>query len=145
MSITRRTTAENVSQEMIASYQSQGFVHVPGVISPEEAAQCAEAARAAAERLTGENARAVFAQTVSVWRAAEPRTKRNRHPNVAAVAEKLTGRKLRLWHDQILIKKPHNNVATEFHQDQPYWPHSNAPDPISAWIALVDVPAEKGA
>jgi ectoine hydroxylase-related dioxygenase (phytanoyl-CoA dioxygenase family) len=66
------------------------------------------------------------------------------HRNLAAVAQKLAGVPLRLWHDQILIKEPHNNAPTEFHQDQPYWPHRNSPKPISAWIALCDVPVEKG-
>ena len=47
------------------------------------------------------------------------------HPNVAAVAEKLAGVPLRLWHDHLLIKQPHNHAPTEFHQDQPFWPHSN--------------------
>lgn len=139
------TIADNdVSPEMIASYQQQGFVHIPGVISPDEAARFANAAQAVSERLTGANHRAVFAQTVNVWRADETMKQLTLHPNVSAVAQKLAGKKLRLWHDQILIKKPHNNAATQFHQDQPYWPHADAPDPISAWIALVDVPVEKG-
>lgn len=29
-------------------------------------------------------------------------------------------------------------------QDQPYWPHANAGHQLSAWIALVDVPVERG-
>ncbi len=66
------------------------------------------------------------------------------HPNVAAVAEKLAGRALRLWHDRVLIKRPKVSTATEFHQDQPYWPHCNSPDPISCWVVLVDVPVERG-
>jgi ectoine hydroxylase-related dioxygenase (phytanoyl-CoA dioxygenase family) len=44
----------------------------------------------------------------------------------------------------LLVKEPHNNVATEFHQDRPYWPHSGDRLPLSAWIALVDVPPERG-
>ena len=66
------------------------------------------------------------------------------HPNVGAVAEQLAGVPLRLWHDQILIKDPHNQKATEFHQDQSYWPHRDSTHPLSAWIALGDVPVERG-
>src|SRR5205814_5313666 len=66
------------------------------------------------------------------------------HSNVGRAATALAGVPLRLWHDQILIKKPHNKAPTFFHQDQPYWPHRNSTHPISAWIALVDVPVERG-
>src|SRR5204863_6240188 len=79
-----------------------------------------------------------------VWREDDAMKRLTLHPNVAAAAEKIAGVKLRLWHDQILIKQPHNNKPTEFHQDQPYWPHANSTNPISAWIALVDVPVERG-
>ncbi|HEX6972404.1 MAG TPA: phytanoyl-CoA dioxygenase family protein, partial [Limnochordia bacterium] len=57
---------------------------------------------------------------------------------------RLAGVPLRLWHDQVLIKQPQNQAPTEFHQDQPYWPHADALHPISAWVALVDVPVERG-
>ncbi|RYG36054.1 phytanoyl-CoA dioxygenase family protein, partial [bacterium] len=63
---------------------------------------------------------------------------------VAAAATALAEGPLRVWHDQILIKQPGVSKATEFHQDQPYWPHADGPNPISCWIALGDVPAERG-
>lgn len=66
------------------------------------------------------------------------------HPNLGAMAEKLSGVAMRIWHDHILTKMPHNNAPTEFHQDQPFWPHENSPWPVSAWIALCDVPVERG-
>jgi len=60
------------------------------------------------------------------------------------VAQKLAGVKLRLWHDHILIKQPRKSTPTEFHQDQPYWPHRESVQPISAWVALCDVPPQRG-
>ncbi len=66
------------------------------------------------------------------------------NPKIAAIAQKLAGTTLRLWHDHLLIKRPQNNAPTEWHQDQPYWPHHNSTHPVSVWIALCDVPAEKG-
>ena len=66
------------------------------------------------------------------------------HKNVGGVAQRLAGVPMRLWHDHILIKQPNNQVATEFHQDQPYWPHAHSPNALSAWIALCDVPIERG-
>lgn len=139
-----QTTPENLTEEQIASYRENGFVHIPGVISSEEAASFYEAALDYASDGSSLNQGAIFQQLVNVWTRSDAMKALTLHPNVAAVAEKLAGVELRLWHDQILIKKPHNEAATEWHQDQPYWPHLNSPHPISCWIALCDVPVEKG-
>lgn len=141
---TRITTPENLARESIEFYQTQGFVRVPAIISREEAARFHDAALAASARLQSLSDGKVFTQLVNLWREDETMRQLTLHPNVGAVASKLAGAPLRLWHDQILIKQPHNNVATQFHQDQPYWPHSDSPHPISAWIALCDVPVERG-
>lgn len=134
----------NVSDDVIQRYRRDGFVHIKGIISKEEAETFRLAALEAAARLESHHKGNVFTQLVNVWQHDEVMKRLTLHPNVAAVAERLAGVDLRLWHDQILIKQPHNNAPTEFHQDQPYWPHANAAHPISAWIALVDVPVERG-
>jgi len=141
------TTPDTLAPEAIESYQRQGFVHVRGIITPDEAAIFRDAAlRFArhAQSLGKGGTRAVFTQLVNVWREDEAMRRLTLHPNVAAIAQRLAGVPLRLWHDHILIKQPHNQVATEFHQDQPYWPHADSVQPISAWIALQDVPVERG-
>jgi ectoine hydroxylase-related dioxygenase (phytanoyl-CoA dioxygenase family) len=138
------TTPETLSAEKIDAFCRNGFVHIPGVITPEEATEFYRAALAVSERKQSLTKSAVFTQLVNVWTEDEAMRRLTLHPNVGAVAETLAGVSLRLWHDQILIKQPHNQVATEFHQDQPYWPHANSTHPISAWIALCDVPVEKG-
>lgn len=140
----RRTTHADVTDEMIARYHEDGFIHIPGIIDEEEARTFAAAALDVSKRSTPHSNRSVFTQLVNVWREDETMKRLTLHPNVARVAERLAGVPLRLWHDQILIKQPHNNQATEFHQDQPYWPHAHSVQPISAWIALVDVPVERG-
>ena len=142
------TTPETLTQEKIHEFRTNGFVAIPGILSKKEAARFAEAALALQkkhlERQTANSDRAVFTQMVNVWREDETMRDLTLHPNLAAVATRLAGVPLRLWHDQILIKKPHNNAPTEFHQDQPYWPHAHSAHPISAWIALVDIPVERG-
>ncbi|HVK05477.1 MAG TPA: phytanoyl-CoA dioxygenase family protein [Armatimonadaceae bacterium] len=137
------TTPDTLTEEQVEHFRTQGFVHIPGVISPEEAKEFYAAALDVAGRTTSRS-HGVFLQHVNVWAEDEAMKRLTLHPNVGAVARKLAGVPLRLWHDQILIKEPHNNVATEFHQDQPYWPHQGSSHPISAWIALCDVPVEKG-
>ena len=41
------------------------------------------------------------------------------HHVLAGLADPLAGVPLRLWHDHLLMKLPHNRAATEFHQDRP--------------------------
>lgn len=142
------TTPESLSERTISEFRRNGFVHIPGIISKDEAAGFAKAAldlqRKHVANQTANSDQAVFTQMVNVWRENDAMKDLTFHPNISAIATKLAGVPLRLWHDQTLIKKPHNNAPTEFHQDQPYWPHADSPHPISAWIALVDVPVEKG-
>lgn len=128
----------------IETYRRDGFVHISNIITHEEATLYAGAAVNAAERLKGLSNDPMFQQLVNVWQEDETLKALTLHPNVASAAEQLAGVALRLWHDQILIKPPHNNAPTEWHQDQPYWPHATSSHPLSAWIALVDVPVERG-
>lgn len=144
-----QTTAANISDETVQSYRKQGFVHLPGVISKAEAARFYTAALDASnsiESFAKGKSEKVFTQLVNVWREDPILKELTFHPNLAALAERLAGVALRLWHDHVLIKQPFNQAPTEFHQDQPYWPHNDAANRhcLSAWVALCDVPVEKG-
>ena len=139
------TTPDNLTQEQINSYRDNGFVHIPGIIGPEEIEGFYQAALEANQTTHNLSAGGgIFDQHVNVWTQSEAMKKLTLHPNIAGVAAKLAGTPLRLWHDQILIKQPGKSRPTEFHQDQPYWPHADGPNPISCWIALCDVPVERG-
>lgn len=50
---------------------------------------------------------------------------------------------VRLWHDQALFKEPGGRV-TDAHQDCSYWPITEPEFTVTMWLALVDVPVEKG-
>lgn len=139
-----QTTADTLTDEQIAAYRSQGFVHIPGILSRDEATHFHAVAQDFAAVGPSLSNQPVFQQLVNVWTQNDGMKALTLHPNVGAVAEKLAGVPLRLWHDQILIKKPHNEAPTQWHQDQPYWPHQNSAHPISCWIALCDVPVERG-
>ncbi len=138
------TTPQNLSAEKIEFYRRNGFVHIPQIITREEAGHFRKAAVAASERLEANSHSSIFRQCINVWCHDEEMRRLTMHPNVAGVATRLAGVRLRLWHDQILIKAPKNSTPTEFHQDQPYWPHANSANPLSIWIALCDVPVERG-
>ncbi|MEV6411605.1 phytanoyl-CoA dioxygenase family protein [Kribbella sp. NPDC051718] len=135
-----------LSGEVVAEYRQNGFVRVPGILSPVEVERFREAATAYLAKHRSESLEkgGVFAQLVNVWQQDAIGRELTLHPGVARVAEQLAGVPVRVWHDQLLVKEPHNNAATEFHQDRPYWPHVNDRHSLSAWIALVDVPPERG-
>ena len=139
-----RTTAADISDEVVQRYQHEGFAHISAVITGEQAARFHAAALELASRMASLHKGPIFTQLVNVWREDPTLSQLTLDPNIGAIAEKLAGVHLRLWHDQVLIKQPHNQAPTEFHQDQPYWPHANSSQPISAWIALCDVPVERG-
>jgi ectoine hydroxylase-related dioxygenase (phytanoyl-CoA dioxygenase family) len=50
---------------------------------------------------------------------------------------------IRLWHDQALFKEPGGRV-TDVHQDCSYWPIAEPQFTATMWLALTDVPVEKG-
>jgi ectoine hydroxylase-related dioxygenase (phytanoyl-CoA dioxygenase family) len=132
--------------DLINAYRKDGFVRVPSVLTPAEVDRYRTRAAGhledhRADRLQQD---AIFSQLVNVWQQDPVLRELTLHPGIAAIAEQLAGFPLRLWHDQMLVKEPNSNAATHFHQDRPYWPHANDRLPLSAWIALVDVPPERG-
>ena len=131
--------------ELVESYRLNGFVQLRSVLSEAEVERFAAAARdvyARGRALNPEDA--TFKQVVNVWREDPVLRELTFHPRLAAAATELAGVPLRLWHDQLLMKKPHNHAPTEYHQDAPYWPHARSRHSLSAWVALVDVPVERG-
>ncbi|RIQ13675.1 phytanoyl-CoA dioxygenase family protein [Jiangella rhizosphaerae] len=131
---------------LVEDYRQNGFVRVRGMLGPDEVARFRSAAESFLEAHRAESLekQGVFSQLVNVWQQDTTLRELTLHPRLGRVAEQLAGFPLRLWHDQLLVKEPHNNAATEFHQDRPYWPHANDRLSLSAWVALVDVPPERG-
>ena len=134
-----------LDEETISAYRRDGVVRIRNIIGADEAARfrdAAVAATAAADDYS--KGSAIFNQYVNVWRQDDVLRELTLDPRLAAAATALAGVPLRIWHDQLLIKPPHNGAATEFHQDAPYWPHAGSRHSLSAWVALVDVPVERG-
>jgi len=134
----------------VARYRRDGFLHTPGIFAADEVARLRELFVSESERqreIMMQRVYAspdVFVQQVNLWRGNRDLLGLALHPRMRATATRLAGVPLRLWHDHLLMKKARNGVATEYHQDQPYWPHRDGDAAISAWVALVDVPAERG-
>jgi phytanoyl-CoA hydroxylase len=137
---------DRVPDQLITAYRENGFVRVRGVLSPAEVTRFRDRAEGylaehRADRLQQDN---IFSQLVNVWQHDPVLRELTLHPRLGRIAEQLAGFAVRLWHDQMLVKEPNSNAATHFHQDRPYWPHATDRLPLSAWIALVDVPPERG-
>ena len=139
------TPAATLGADQIEQYRRDGFLRVPGVLTSTEVAHYRAAAERSLTELRALNPdRPTFTQVVNVWRDDPAMAELTLHPGLAALATQLAGMPLRLWHDHMLVKQPHNGAATEFHQDAPYWPHAGSRHWLSAWVALVDVPVERG-
>lgn len=142
--VERRET-RTLTQDQVTGYRENGFIHLPGVLTAAEVERYREAAARAYDEIASLNAdNQMFRQIVQVWKTDPTLRELTLHPGLADYASQLSGLPVRLWHDQLLIKKPHNHTPTEFHQDSPYWPHTGGRHQLSVWVALVDVPVERG-
>lgn len=137
---------DQIPETLVEQYREHGFVRIRGVLGPDEVTRYRTAAESFLETHQSQNQEEtdVFSQLVNVWQHDDALRDLTLHRRLGRVAEQLAGFPLRLWHDHMLVKAPHNEAATEFHQDRPYWPHANDRLSLSAWVALVDVPPERG-
>src|SRR5688500_11403632 len=119
--------AGRVPDELVATYREYGFVRVRGALDPDQVERFRSAAQAFLEAHRAESLekQGAFSQLVNVWQRDHNLRVLTFDRRLGRIAEQLAGFPLRIWHDQMLVKEPHNNVATEFHQDSPYWPHAS--------------------
>jgi phytanoyl-CoA hydroxylase len=63
--------------------------------------------------------------------------------NIGRMAAQLAGVDgIRIWHDQVLIKRPWAN-PTSWHLDTPFWSFTDR-NALSIWVALDDITLENG-
>lgn len=137
---------------LVEAFQRDGFVHVKGLLPPDEIARHRQAVdRAVAERTaeyeTPLAERTPFSQSFTMcqylWEDHPDVAPLTFHPRIAGLAAALLGcERVRLWHDQALYKEA-GGRETEMHQDQPYWPIAER-DTVTAWIPLSEVNEETG-
>jgi len=85
-----------------------------------------------------------FIKKNNIWCQDEIMRELTFHPNLTAMATRLAGTKLRIWHDHILAKMPELSAPTAFHQDLVKWPYDRKSMVLSAWISLQDTTVEMG-
>ncbi|MBU3068165.1 phytanoyl-CoA dioxygenase family protein [Nocardia sp. NEAU-G5] len=144
---TPRTTPYTVDEQYVTAFREYGFTHVPGLIPADEVAQWRETALNTIEedgrRAGMGGGRTALQTTTDPWWKHDSLRDLVRHPRVGAVAEQLAGTPMRVWSGQAYAKRPHDEVPTIWHEDLTLTP-LDSPMNVNAWVALVDVPVERG-
>ncbi|MBA6437041.1 phytanoyl-CoA dioxygenase family protein [Streptomyces sp. GMR22] len=137
-----------MSQESVARYREQGYLHVPQVLTE---AEVKEFLTAALEQLDQDEKVSWDREDGNVmdWvtyadRKSEAIRRLALHPRITAIAEQLAGQPLRMFKSEILRKGTEGSTATPIHADAPAIPYAGQPVGLTAWVALTDVPVERG-
>ncbi|MFI2242278.1 phytanoyl-CoA dioxygenase family protein [Streptomyces chrestomyceticus] len=137
-----------VSEEAVARYREQGYLHCPRVLTE---AETKEFHAAALEQLDRDEKVSWDREggTVMDWvtyadRKSEVIRRLALHPRITAIAERLAGAPLRMFKSEILRKGTEGSTATPIHADAPAIPYAGRPVGLTAWVALTDVPVERG-
>jgi len=146
-----------LSPDQITQYQNDGFIHIPGFLSPAEVAELKgavlETARSMGKNKVGggdgdwvekeDFYDKVFTQRLNLWKLNDTVKRYMLNPELGEMMCKLEGIEgIRVWHDQTLIKEPFAN-GTAWHLDVPYWSFQSR-HAISIWIALEDATYQNG-
>ena len=80
-----------------------------------------------------------------LWKSLDSADRIWRLPQLTNAALRFLGcEQVRLWQDQVIIKRAQHGTSTDWHQDFPYWPMSS-PSAVTCWIPLCDVDDTSGA
>ncbi|MEJ5262814.1 MAG: phytanoyl-CoA dioxygenase family protein [Ignavibacterium sp.] len=142
-----------ITEKQIEFYQQNGFVKVENVIEPEFLPELKKIIEAAVLIRKGKDERDLkdksqyeqsFLQCGYLcwdFPAVKEIVFAKRFAGI--VRDLMKAEHIRLWHDQALFKEPGGRV-TDAHQDCSYWPIHEPQFTSTMWLALVDVPIEKG-
>jgi phytanoyl-CoA hydroxylase len=142
--------------EQVRAFQSDGFLVVPGFLSPAELAELGAAVDEAVATMGSRKITSgpdwcdgdsyydrVFTQRLNLWRISETVKRYVLAPELGEMLCTLANvGGIRVWHDQALIKEPFAN-PTAWHLDNPYWSFTSKSS-LSIWIALDDATYENG-
>ncbi len=141
----------SLTDKQIEQYRNDGFLYMPGFLSPEEVTTMKSAvietvASMGKNKVTGGGLKMedqddyyskVFTQRLNLWKINETIKGFMLDPELGKMLCRLEAIEgIRVWHDQALIKEPFGN-PTAWHLDNPYWSFFSK-NAISIWIALED-------
>ena len=136
-------------------YLEQGYLHVQGLLTPEEAAAYRAECHRLAERTgntdatwssvrasaDGQQLRLSHCHDVHFYSAAFTRLLVDER--LMRVARGIIGPNVQLHHTKMFIKAPEKGSPFPMHQDYPYFPHQNH-SMIAVIVHFDDAPVEKG-
>jgi len=140
-----------VSAGQAASFQKNGHILLPAIITREVVAAYRSVIGAAREQFGAERTPLesrdtygkAFLKGMNLWekdKAVRRFVLAERFGRIAADLLGVDG--VRVYHDQALLKEPGGGI-TPWHQDQHYWP-LDTDQTITMWMPLVDASAEMG-
>jgi ectoine hydroxylase-related dioxygenase (phytanoyl-CoA dioxygenase family) len=142
-----------VDEEQVRFYERNGYIQLHDILSHAELEQVRTAVDdALAMRLDARHDMglvaahdsAVFVQKINLWQVHPGVRHYVFNPMLAEIARRLMrARRVRLWHDHVLVKMPGDSKASEWHQDLPFWPMVESVA-LSCWMALDDVTEANG-
>jgi len=142
-----------ITDEQVRFYQQNGYIQLFNVLSEAELerlrADIADAMEDRRKKSEGHNAgnpfyKKVFTQEVNLWTSHDGVARYTLSKRIGEIARRLCGvPKMRLWHDHALFKPAKDSLASDWHQDWPYWPMNHV-GALSCWMALDDVNMENG-
>lgn len=128
-----------------SDFWEQGFVHVPGLLTEPEVTRFRTAALDAVQQRSKEDEDFAtgIVSTTDGWEGNATLRELALHPRIGATAERLAGMPLRVWGGEVLVKHPHQSATTGLHDDLTF-ALLDSRLTFNTWIALVDVPVERG-
>lgn len=153
----------SLTQNQIQSYNEQGYLLIENFLTEEELLLWREAVTEAVEqrggkKMPGSEAKIgeddginkdndyfgkVFDQMLNLWQTNDTVKQLMLDEKLGEmIAQLASWEGTRIWHDQVLIKRPWAN-PTSWHLDTPFWPFSDR-RALSIWIALDDATYENG-
>lgn len=141
-----------LTDDHIRHYREKGFVLLPDVLDDDELTDLRQAYDEANALILGAKQHTssldpsyerIFVQKVNLWTVHDGIKRHVLSPKLGSIANRLTGKPVRIWHDHALTKMPGDSRATAWHQDLPYWPMTET-GALSCWTALEDVDETNG-
>ncbi len=141
-----------MSIKLINQFKEKGFVTFPNVFEVSEIEYyrlvikeaIKERKQADLRRLTDKSFyEQSFIQCQNLWEDYPTIKELTFNKKITSIAAELLGvKKLRLWHDQALVKES-GGRKTDIHHDKPYWPIKEN-QAITAWIPLSKIDSTNG-
>ena len=142
-----------IDRATIDEYQAKGYIRLEGVITGAPLDHYRELIGLAVGHRFQDDQRDLaqkrvyeqsFLQAFNLWRQYPALAEFAKAYRFADIARRLLQvDRLKLWFDQALFKQPGGRI-TDYHVDAAFWPLQPAALTTTIWIALVDVPREKG-